>query len=303
MRPSRGKEFVGPQPDPARGVAGPWGIGEPDLVLRTAVLDLPAEGVIPYRYAVLSHLFTEDTWVEGVQILPDNPKVVHHANLGHGSLGEGFKASNFITGVVPGGEPMRLGNGLAYRIPAGSVLALQIHLVTTGKPQKVRLAVGLRYAHSKVQKQLRHVLLVNRRFAIPPGAPAHPVGDEHVLDVDAVGIGLFTHMHLRGKAMTFRAHRPGARAETLLVIPNYSFDWQLAYRWEPGKMKFPKGTRLECVALYDNSPFNPFNPDPKATVKDGPQTFQEMMNGFVFYVAEKEQLDLTIDPRTGCVRK
>ena len=90
--------------------------------------------------------------------------------------------------------------------------------------------------------------------------------------------------------------------ETLLVIPNYNFDWQMAYRWAPGKKRFARGTRLEAVAHYDNSAFNPFNPDPKATVRDGQQTHQEMMNGFVFYVDANEKLGLEVDGKTGRVK-
>jgi hypothetical protein len=108
-------------------------------------------------------------------------------------------------------------------------------------------------------------------------------------------------MHLRGRDMLFRAHKPDGTTETLLLVPNYSFDWQMPYVWEPGKMRFPKGTRLECVAHYDNSAFNPYNPDPATTVRDGPQTHHEMMNGFVFYTDAGEQLNLRIDPETGRV--
>ena len=123
-----------------------------------------------------------------------------------------------------------------------------------------------------------------------------------MLTHDAEGIGLFCHMHVRGKDMTFRARYPDGTTETLLVIPNYNFNWQHAYRWAPGKKRFPKGTRLECVAHYDNSAFNPYNPDPKATVRDGQQTHQEMMNGFVFYVEAGERLGLDIDGTTGRVK-
>ena len=65
----------------------------------------------------------------------------------------------------------------------------------------------------------------------------------------------------------------------------------------------PKGTRIECVAHYDNSSFNPYNPDPKATVRDGPQTHHEMMFGFFFYTDATEKLALKIDPKTGHVQK
>jgi peroxiredoxin len=64
-----------------------------------------------------------------------------------------------------------------------------------------------------------------------------------------------------------------------------------------------KGTRLECVALYDNSAFNPHNPDPKATVRDGPQTYHEMMNGFFFYLDANEDLKLEMDGKTGHAKK
>jgi thiol-disulfide isomerase/thioredoxin len=280
-----------------------WGIGTPDLVLQAPRHSLPADGILDYKYAPLPYVFLDDTWVQGVQILPDNPKVVHHANLAFVTLGQKWRMSNFITGTVPGSEPMSLDRGLAVRIPRGSVLVLQVHYVTTGKKESCRLAVGLKYASGRIDKHLRFFLLEDKRFAIPPGAPAHRVSASRVLSRDAVGVGLFTHMHVRGRDMTFKAHYPGGKSETLLLIPNYNFDWQIPYRWAPGTKRLPKGTRLEAVAHYDNSPFNPFNPDPKATVRDGPQTFNEMMNGFVFFVYADEKLGLDVDGKTGRVRK
>jgi hypothetical protein len=286
-----------PKPAPA------WQIGEPDLVLRTKTFELPAEGDVAYQYAILPYVFTEETWVQGVEILPSNRRVVHHANLAHASFEHGFKMENFITGVVPGGEAMRLDDGVAYRIPRGVVLGLQIHFVTTGKPEKCEVAVGLRFARGTVKRQLRHVLLVDTRYEIPAGAAAHPVRVTRVLDRDVEGLALFSHMHLRGKAMSFHAHLPDGKSETLLVIPNYSFSWQIPYVYEPGKKHLPKGTRLECTALYDNSPFNPHNPDPKTAVRDGPQTYQEMMNGFFFYLDANEDLKLEMDGKTGRAKK
>ena len=131
------------------------------------------------------------------------------------------------------------------------------------------------------------------------GAPAHPVGAKRELECDATGIGLFSHMHLRGKDSTFFAHYPDGKTETLLSLPNYSFDWQLAYVWPQGSKHFPKGTRVECLSHFDNSPFNPFNPDPAATVKFGPQTHHEMMQGYFFYTHDAENLNVKVDPKTG----
>lgn len=290
-------------PKPAEQPAQKWHIGQPDLVLTTSTYDLPASGDIPYKYAPLLHTFSEETWIENVQILPEVPRTVHHANLLHFKLGERPNESNFITGFVPGGEPMNLTPGVAYKLPKGSTLLLQIHFVSTGKPEKAKVSVGLRFARGKVDQQLRHILFADTKYTIPPGAPAHAVKVQRTLDRDAIGVGLFTHMHVRGKAMTFTAHGPDGRDERLLTVANYNFEWQIPYRWEPGKKLIPKGTKLECVALYDNSAFNPYNPDATKAVRDGPQTYQEMMNGFLFYVDANEKLGLDIDAKTGTVRK
>jgi mono/diheme cytochrome c family protein len=276
-----------------------WLIGKPDFVLSTAKTDLPASGLIDYKYVVLPQAFLSDTWLQGIQILPDNVKAVHHCNMAYFFPLAKKKESHFITGTVPGGSPMQLKDGVGFCIPKGAMLVLQIHYVTTGKPEKCGISVGFKYASGLVQKQLRHELMADYKFAIPPGDPAHVVTSKRVLDRDAVGVGLFVHMHLRGRDMTFKAVRPDGTSETLLMVPNFNFDWQIPYLWAPDKERFPKGTRLECVAHYDNSTFNPYNPDPKATVREGQQSHEEMLNGFFFYTDANEKLNLDIDGKTG----
>lgn len=290
-------------PTPPVPAKGGWRIGKPDVIIRAPEHQLPADGLIDYKYVVLPYLFLNETWMQGVQILPDNPRVLHHCNMAYISAGGKFSMQNFITGTVPGGEAMTLGPDVGFRIPAGSVLILQIHYVTTGKKEKCRLSVGLKYASGTIDKHLRFKYIVDRRFTIPPGAPAHRVAASQLLEKDSVGIALFSHMHLRGRDMTFRAHYPSGKTEDLLVIPNYNFDWQHAYRWKRGAKKFPKGTRLEAIAHYDNTAFNPYNPDAKAAVREGQQTHHEMMNGFVFYVEADEKLGLEVDGKTGRAKK
>ena len=70
---------------------------------------------------------------------------------------------------------------------------------------------------------------------------------------------MFAHMHLRGRDMTFFAEYPSGQRVKLLQIPNFNFDWQLAYEV---RNPLPAGTTIEAVAHFDNSRFNPFNPDP-----------------------------------------
>ena len=92
---------------------------------------------------------------------------------------------------------------------------------------------------------------------------------------------------------------PAGERETLLQIPNYNFEWQLGYEIAPGTKILPQGDGCRGDRPFDNSAFNPYNPDPDKTVEYGPQTVDEMFNGFVFYVDNQEQLDITVDPKTG----
>lgn len=72
-------------------------------------------------------------------------------------------------------------------------------------------------------------------------------------------------------------------------MPRYSFNWQTRYEFkEP--VAAPKGSRLECVAHFDNSPKNKWNPDPAKTVRWGPQTWEEMMIGFVGFTSNGSNL-------------
>lgn len=198
---------------------------------------------------------------------------------------------------------MIMEDGAAFKIPKGSLLGLEMHFVSTGKPETVKVKVGLRFPRKPVQRRVEILQITNTRFAIPPGASAHRVSAVRTLDADVVGIALAAHMHVRGKDMTFVATPPTGTPETLLTVANYNFGWQLPYRWAPGTKTLPKGTKLECVAHFDNSPFNPYNPDATATVKHGLQTQQEMMMGFFFYTRAGEKLGLDIDEKTGRIRR
>jgi len=72
--------------------------------------------------------------------------------------------------------------------------------------------------------------------------------------------------------------------ETLLLVPNYDFNWQTMYKLEK-PLVLPKGTTLRVTAHYDNSEKNKYNPDPTKTVRFGDPTYDEMMVGYFDYVS------------------
>ncbi len=268
-----------------------WVIGKPDLIFELPrVVDVQASGVIPYQYYTVPTGFQEDTWVQAAEIRPGNRSVVHHvivfiqsANAQAGSRGGREKLSGF----APGEQPKVYPDGTAKLIPAGSNLVFQVHYTPTGKATTDRSYVGLRVAKKPVTRRALTGMAVNGRFAIPPGDGNHEVQSSWEAK-DAVRIvDLMPHMHLRGKDFTYTAVYPNGSREVVLSVPKYDFNWQLLYQFaEP--LRLPKGSRIECVAHFDNSPNNKYNPDPGKEVKWGDQTWEEMMIGWFDYTTEAE---------------
>jgi len=175
--------------------------------------------------------------------------------------------------------------GTAKRIPAGSTLVFQVHYTTNGKPGRDRSRIGLVFAKEPPQREIRTGMITNAGFAIPPGADNHSVEAEATFSEDVKIWSMHPHMHLRGKDMTYTATYPDGRNEILLRVPKYDFGWQTDY-WLAKPLTMPKGTKIRVTAHFDNSPANRANPDPKATVRWGDQTWEEMMIGFFTYTVE-----------------
>jgi hypothetical protein len=89
-------------------------------------------------------------------------------------------------------------------------------------------------------------------------------------------------MHIRGSAFKYEVTYADGKAETLLDIPRYDFNWQLRYDYKQPKL-IPRGSTMKITAIYNNSASNKANPDPTKLVKWGSQTVDEMMLGYLEY--------------------
>lgn len=280
-------------PPPRKFTEG-WVIGKPDLVFHMpAEIDVPAEtpkGGIPYKHFVVQTDFDEDKWIQRAEAKPGAPEVVHHILVFVVPPGKRFFPGNpdtpVLVGMAPGEQPFMLGDGFAKHIPKGSKLVFQLHYTPNGRAQKDKSYIGLIFAKAPPEKKVVTQPVFNPLFRIPPGADNHEVEASHVFHEDGLIVGFMPHMHLRGKDFKFNAKYPDGKEETLLFVPRFNFNWQSVYRpAEP--LKLPKGTKLHCVAHFDNSTGNPANPDPTVAVTWGDQTWQEMMIGWVDFAFDR----------------
>ena len=270
---------------PARQFAEGWTIGKPDAIFTmTEEFKVPADGTIPYQYIRVPTNLTEDKWIQAIEFRPSNPAVVHHiiANAqpaGGAPNDERTPGRVGLGGITPNMPGETYDPGVARRLPANSEIILQMHYTTNGAPTSDRTSIGVIYAKEPPKKALGGGMIMNVAFSIPPGADNHEVKGSQTLAQDTVLTRLMPHMHMRGKDMTYVAHYPDGRSETLLSVPKYLFNWQIVYELAQPKV-LPKGTRIDVTAHFDNSTKNAYNPDPTQTVRWGDQTWEEMMIGF-----------------------
>ena len=271
-----------------------WSLGQPDVVLTMQEeFSVPAEGVVPYKYFTVPTNFTEDKWIQGVELRSGNRGVVHHIiafvlEPGQKGTGEG-PTGNVLGGTAPGDPPTKYPDGMAKFLKAGSKLVLQMHYTPNGEPAKDRSSVGIFFAKAPVKKTARTGTAMNARFVIPPGDPNYEVKSGWTAKEDVHLFAFMPHMHVRGKDFTFTAVYPDGRSEIVVRVPKYDFNWQLAYRLKR-PLALPKGSRIECVAHFDNSASNKYNPDPAKEVRWGDQTWEEMMIGWFSYTRDTEEI-------------
>jgi hypothetical protein len=200
---------------------------------------------------------------------------------GSGQEGLGFPLCFY----TPGKDLDIFPPGTAKSIPAGSNIVLQVHYSkTTGKVEKDRTSVGLFFAKATPERVLTSFGVINHYFKIPPGADNHEAKACYTFSRDVEVLTFLPHMHVRGKAMKYEAIYPDGRRETVLNVPNYSFNWQTLYKLEK-PLALPKGTKLLVTAHYDNSEKNKYNPDPTKTVRFGDPTYDEMLVGYFDYIS------------------
>ncbi|MEP7271668.1 MAG: thiol-disulfide isomerase [Acidobacteriota bacterium] len=292
-----------------------WEIGTPDAVISMPKeYEVPASGTINYQYFEAPTNFTEDKWVQAVEVRPGARSVVHHVLVFCREPGGQTRQPVFtqvvpdmraptrqqaqsnaprrdqerglIATTAPGTNAMIFQPGTALRIRAGSVLTLQIHYTANGEPTRDKSSVGLIFAKQPPQQEIRTSAFVNPLFLIPPGANNYAVETAIQFNEDVHIYALFPHTHLRGKSWEYRLIYPDGRTEVVLSVPKYDFNWQTYYIFAK-PLALPKGARLEATAHYDNSPANPWNPDSKASVRWGEQTWEEMQYSGLTYSVDK----------------
>jgi hypothetical protein len=284
-----------------------WQLGKPDLVVKIPGFAVPKSGTIEYTFLVTPTGLPDAKWIAAAEWKIDQRSVVHHINAFIRPKGSSYvadappgqffvatKASRaarrpderesdrreLLLGYEPGYRPLAWGPGRAKLLPKGADIVFEMHYTASGNAVADRSELGIYFAAEPPRERVLTITPADTAFAIPPGAGNFASSASATLNRELTLLSLQPHMHLRGKAYQIAARYPDGRRENLIDVPRYDFNWQTTYFLKNPK-RLPQGTVLECLAYFDNSPNNRFNPDPSQTVRWGDQSWEEMNIGFM----------------------
>jgi hypothetical protein len=274
-------------------------IWRPDAIITAPRAFRVAPGdVVDYQYLILAAPWAaEDRWVTRVEIRPTARAIVHHVVAYLREKGDPWLANaprgvmhvppapdrqtkaDILAVYTPGTRGAQLPPGMAKKFPAGAELVLQFHYTAAAKAMEDRTSVVLEFAQETPRQRVLTLQMGVDDLEIAPGERRYRRSVSGTLPQDAWLLTLMPHMHLRGSEFEFEILGAQGQAEMLLHVKPFDFYWQLTYLLrEPRLLR--RGTRLRWTGTFDNSAANRRNPDPKAEVGWGEQSWQEMMIGF-----------------------
>jgi Copper type II ascorbate-dependent monooxygenase, C-terminal domain len=289
-------------PDPAD-----WAIGTPDLIYQMEEpYVVPKFRLDEYQYYRIRANYAEDRYIQAIELKPGNKAVVHHIGAIIGPHNnkqlEATKAMLELYGLT-GDKVRKVGDyiagdpfnarvypeGYALKLPAGHDIFFEMHYTPTGQAEEADISrMSIKWAPGKPDHVLETKVFNRKDIRLRPHAMHYEKATYYQFPTDVLVYALAPHMHYRGKSFVlYKATDPGTpeeKRELILKVPVYDMNWQRTYEFvHPIKLR--AGDALYSVTHFDNSHYNPNNPDPEKLVRYGLKSESEMLNFRVKYEA------------------
>lgn len=242
-----------------------------------------------------------DGAVTGYEVHPGNNQIVHHvivyepaddaaaaeirahdaaeAGPGYTCFG-GARADAFpVVLWAPGGGATSFPRGTGVSVSATRPMVVQIHYNLLGGTGTDRTRVDIQYAMGSVVPAYI-APIVNSGFRLPPRMPSVSSSDTTPLSglpVSSLRVyGSFPHMHTLGRSLQVDLMRSAGGEECMINVPNWDFNWQLAY-WYQTPIRVSSADTIRITCNWDTT-------DRTDVVTWGEGTQDEMCINF-FYVS------------------
>lgn len=272
-----------------------------DFVADFEAYTLPSDAE-EYRWFVVPTDFSETKYIQAVEVLPGLTGAVHHADIFVDATGEsmaldqadplpGFNSSTgwptntmYINAWQPGALPARYPDGWGIPVPPGADLVIEIHYGPNFGGEVDDTVMNLEWVDEppasirpiSVGWSLGNGAMTDGPLFIPAGEMATFHQEAVLFNSDKSLLSICPHMHLLGKSYKVWMETPEGDSIPLIDIPQWHFEWQFYYRFL-SPVHVPAGTVFKTKGVYDNTVWNPLNPnDPPLDVGYGSLTTDEM---------------------------
>ena len=189
---------------------------------------------------VLDPKLSTDTWIRGFDFKTDDP-MLRSAFLTVIDTGQ------YIGGWTPWSTTMKLPDGAAIKVPAGSRIAVDLRHGTAAPKPDARVELGLYVPQGPVRATADIVLKPDASHARETSGR---VWTEYTLPAARSLLGVRVQMSAGGRSIELRARRPDGWTEPLLWIRKYSQDWQSPYVFRRPVM-LPAGSVIQAASYFD----------------------------------------------------
>jgi mono/diheme cytochrome c family protein len=244
-----------------------WVMGKPDLEVYLEKPYFVSDDIVDVqpRFAIniTKDMLPESRWIQAAECRPASSMVHHTFSTVTAPAMDGQPEEMFaLVSAAAGEDPQQFPDGFGNLLRPGSVVNISMHYHKEAGPgtgRWDRSGVGIKFYPRG--REIQHKVnwgpigdngIGNAMFEVPPNQSDWPVGWSGTFDSDTLLLSLHPHMHYRGKSMKYTAYYPDGTTEMLLDVDRYNFAWQTIYFYKTPK-RIPAGTRIDAVAIFDNS--------------------------------------------------
>ena len=268
--------------------------GQPNLIIPSMPLDIPASGNDMWHKHIVDSGVTEDRCIKAIQVKPlgHAKAVVHHANS---NLYIDGQTGGMLTEYAMGKWGELVPEGVCRTFPANAQVRWDIHMFpggvgATAQGQMIEdnvVEIGLWFHESGFEPKYKQDLSLYRLgdqadIVIPPNGYYMTQGFhsfDHPVRIDSWQ----PHGHLRMNAASLEIFHPTTgRTEEVSQVSKWSATWHHSHIFSPMSAPLvPAGSVLVLKQWYDNTSDNPNNPDPDMWVVGGSRTGDEMTHNWL----------------------
>jgi len=228
---------------------GHWDLGEPQLKLQLAAntvdtrqKDQQRDDV---RRVVVDPGLKSERRLQALEYMPGDRRIVRAVFF------TVLETGQWLGGWTPWYGYLKLPEGTAWRLPAGSHILAEIHY--RGAKEKVvdQGTLGLFFASEPSPKPVSDVVL-EAKGEVPDGATSKKFRAAAGIGMDTDVLALRVESQPGVQSVEVSARKPDGTTEVMLFEKNIRVDWPTPYIYKD-VVSLPRGTELSVVAYYANA--------------------------------------------------